>query len=590
MMAGGLVLIAFVLLWSVFCAFTHGKCTLFDYGVYTSMIYNSGHGDAFHLLADRHYLQTHLSFSLALLGPLFHLWDHPFLLAFVQWLMAVIGAFLLAVWADRRRLPVRLWGAGLLFFLGYRFTQSVLLSEFHTVGPYFLLAPWLFVELSARRKRAWLPLALILGLREDAFAFLLPLLIYAAVVFRFRAAWWMVGASLAYGLAALFVLYPAINGLSIFERRGDYIQAPASALSETAGWWRRGEALLLVALPAAIGAGRRAWIPLLLASVGLLVALLSAHPSQQGLGGIYSAPVMTMLAVGLFEAWRRTARESASNVSTRWMAIGLAVATVGAHLYSGFLPLGGKSSEIYGAPSFQGLHALHAARYVPRDGLLIVDDRLAGYCGNRHEVLNWTYQKEWRQHAEVIFTTIDSLHYRWDGRLFKEMEDGQWGIVYGDGYFIVLRRNSGAPADEYAEFRAFWERPITAAYTRHEAGAGLWCGGPLPVWHWEGDGSRAPVTLCFGAYRHLPAGTHRVSLLYAAQRPAKDVRHSWGRFSLHRWNEPEELAGAEIYPQLTVAGHWMELTLELKLEHPGRIEPRVVGADAPLWLERVIFQ
>ncbi len=61
-----------------FCAFTWEKFSMFDYGVYMNMIWNSGTGDFFRCLIDRSYLVTHLSFTLALLGPFVHLTENPF--------------------------------------------------------------------------------------------------------------------------------------------------------------------------------------------------------------------------------------------------------------------------------------------------------------------------------------------------------------------------------------------------------------------------------------------------------------------------------------------------------------------------------
>jgi len=137
-------LLALGLLWSGFCAFTWRKFGLFDYGVYTNMIWNSGHGQLFRCLLDRTYLATHLSFSLALLGPLFYLWDHPFMLWVAQWLMLISGALILLRGALRAHVPAFLAWAIVLFLFGYHLNQQVLLSEFHGVSAYLLLVPWLY--------------------------------------------------------------------------------------------------------------------------------------------------------------------------------------------------------------------------------------------------------------------------------------------------------------------------------------------------------------------------------------------------------------------------------------------------------------
>ena len=138
------------LLRASFAAYTWGKFTLFDYGVYSNMFWNSGRGDFFRMLLDRSYLKTHLSFTLALLGPLYRLWDHPFLLSLLQWIFLMGGAAVLGL-SLRRRVRGELIAALLFFTIAYPYSQSVLLSEFHGVSLYLLLVPLLYVCLVHRR-------------------------------------------------------------------------------------------------------------------------------------------------------------------------------------------------------------------------------------------------------------------------------------------------------------------------------------------------------------------------------------------------------------------------------------------------------
>ena len=212
-------LISLHLLYSAWCALTWSKFTLFAYGIYTNMIWNSGHADWFRVLVDDSYLCTHPSFSLALLGGLFYLWDNPFLLSLVQWIMMVSGALVLVWVLNKSKSP--LWAAAgvIVFLAGYKYTQGLLLSEFHTVGAYMLLLPWLYYTCIYAKRMSWIPLLLILGVREDAFLFVSPMLLYFAIRERWKGGYILFSVALCYGILAITLLYPAINGYSLLARR-----------------------------------------------------------------------------------------------------------------------------------------------------------------------------------------------------------------------------------------------------------------------------------------------------------------------------------------------------------------------------------
>ncbi|MDD5708173.1 MAG: DUF2079 domain-containing protein [Kiritimatiellae bacterium] len=218
----------------VFSAMTWQKLGT-DHGRYTTMIWNCAHGAPFRYEVDRSYLATHLSFSLALIGPLFRVWDHPFLLCLVQCLLLAGGAAVLWHAGRRAGLPP-LWLAALAcFYVAYPMAQSVVLVEFHGVGLYLLTVPWLYAALAGPKPgHAWVPLALTLGAREDAFLVVLPMLIYFAVRTRRPMAITQTVAALAYGLAALFWIYPAINGASLFAVRSGWIPGAGAEASAAA--------------------------------------------------------------------------------------------------------------------------------------------------------------------------------------------------------------------------------------------------------------------------------------------------------------------------------------------------------------------
>lgn len=131
--------VALAYLATAFFAFTSFKFTLTDYGRYVNTIWNCAHGHPFRLLTEYSYLNTHLSFTLALLAPAFLLWDHPFSLWVAQWLLTLIGLIIMWRAAVRHRIPGEITAAFLFFYIANPFTQCVLLSEFHGVNLYLLL-------------------------------------------------------------------------------------------------------------------------------------------------------------------------------------------------------------------------------------------------------------------------------------------------------------------------------------------------------------------------------------------------------------------------------------------------------------------
>ncbi|MBN1558142.1 MAG: DUF2079 domain-containing protein, partial [Lentisphaerae bacterium] len=344
-----------LLLYGAYAAFSWKNFHFLDYGGYLNMLWNTGHGRPFTALVDQSYLKVHLSFTLALLGPFFRIWDHPFLPAVLQWAMAAGGALIVRRAAVRHGLGPGLAGALLFFFAAYPFTQGVMLAEFHGVALYFLLLPWLYYALSFRRPTVWLPLALLLGVREDAFLTALPILLYGAV--RNRDKWAAAGAAAAllYGFLALFFIFPLINGVSIWAFRANWLPG-AAGMGAPDAWAARGRALPWVMLPA-LFVLRRGWAPVLVFSaVPVLTALLSPSHYQYALRVHYPAAIMVCLVLGILEGARRLSRPAA----VRGAAY-LAALTLAAHLVRGFLPGGGAYDRVYGRVHPGGRAALRAA-------------------------------------------------------------------------------------------------------------------------------------------------------------------------------------------------------------------------------------
>jgi hypothetical protein len=432
------------LLHAAYAAFTGMHFHFLDYGGYTNMLWNTAHGRPFAVLVDRTYLQAHLSFSLAVLAPLFRLWDHPFLLAAVQWAGLAGGAALVWRIGGRAGYAPALRAACVLFFTAYPFTQSVVLSEFHGVGLYLLLLPWLYHALRFRPGAAWLPLALTLGVREDAFLVVVPLIVTMAVRRRSRVLALLAAAALLYGVAAVFVLYPLINGASLFAFRANWFPSGGGG-PDAAAILERVKALAGVLLPAAVlgcWAGRRAaWGTLAgCAGVPLLIALASTAPHQYGLRVHYPAAVMVCLVLGIMEAMCAQPAPPAKGWRGGVAAAYLAGLTLVAHCAAGFLPGGHRRQAVYARVNPEGPRVLALARTLPREGILLCAERLSVFCANRAELLVPQFYDPARHTIDVFFFAERDVR----GRVREVLEAALHSGAYAErpaapGYRIVVR-------------------------------------------------------------------------------------------------------------------------------------------------------
>jgi hypothetical protein len=567
---------------------TWGRFALFDYGIYTNMIWNSGHGDPFRLLVDLSYLKTHLSFSLGLIGFLYHVWDHPFLLALVQNLALAGGAMFLWAAAQRHRLPAPVTAALLLFFTGYVFTQRTMLSEFHGVGMYYLLVPWLYYCLRFARRWAIIPLILLLGIREDAFLFLIPMLAHAAWRDRWKPGYLLLGLAVGYGLLAITWLYPLINGLSLIERRQESL-----GTARLFGTWQgqglrlRASALTLTLLPLLPFVGRRCAPMFLYPSVALFSCLASGFWRQHGMLNHYSPPVMTMLAVGLLETLAHPPAPGEKD-GRPWRALLLVLITLGAHLAFGFLPGGAKHDRSLSLPHHNALMLLHAVRHLPKEGLLVTDDRFAAFTANRRDILAWKRYKPELQRADVVLESIRSLPYLMNGAFMAELSNGTYGVIYHDQMHAILQRNGPTSENKALLQRSNYRNvSLRLADTPSHHGDSRILRGVGWIRHWSGKGSKAPANVCFGGAKTLPAGDYEAVLRYRAERPRKQVRGSWGEIELRQHNTERNLAQLPI-PETPTEG-FAEIRLPFHLKDETSVEVQLTGMDAELWLDTITF-
>lgn len=590
------------LLWSAWCAFTWFKYQLHDYGLYMNMMWNTAHGEPLRMLVDRSYFNNHLSFTMAAMGLGFWIWNHPFMPALMQWMTLVSGTVLVALVARRRGLPREAVVALSLLYVLHPFTQGAMLSELRGVNLYFALYPWLFYCACFAKSWTALPLALLLGTREDSLLMAVPLLLYVATRDRWRGGFVYAAVALAYGILALTVLFPLLSGQTLTDRRASgwsdklaiVLNAPPRHLSGHL------ERLPWLLLPLATALFRGSSPVFVLPSLVYLLSLSMTYflGNISGFRHHYGGVVLIALTLGILDAWARRLERpprgggtpDPSRSSVPWRALALAVIVVGLHLHAGFLSGGPKTDRFYKKVYPDGLAVLRASRHVPRDGILVVDRLYAAHFGNRRDMLDWRGFDPARHTPRAAFLPVAELGRVWTGQVAAALGAGEAGVRYYDGKFLVAEW--GAPTNDNAfVLRAHAEPRMVLPFgrTQKHAGDDRAVSGAILARHWDGDGSRAPVTISYGAQRDLAAGSYRVRLRYRAEAPRRTVRDSWGRVSLHRAGAEDALVDLELEHVASPPGRFHVMELPLAVEETGPIEIRLLAGDAALWVDRAII-
>ncbi|MCC5849578.1 MAG: DUF2079 domain-containing protein [Verrucomicrobia bacterium] len=589
--SGLTVYLAGQILFSALAAFFHRNFLFSDYGVYTNFIWNLGHGNGFKFLMEDSYLQTHLSFTLALLGPLYHVWDSPLLLIFVQWGVVMAGGGFLVATLRRLALSPVLVQAILLWFVGYPFTQNVLLSEFHGVAFYFLFFPWLTYCLLFAPKFAWIPFLLTLGLREDA-GFYLPLM---CLVLGRRAqnktAYWMAGLSLAYALLAVFVLYPAINGTNIWDLRSPEL---TPAWDPQAVFLRlRGTFWVMLPLAGLLVWSPKLWKPLLLfAFLPWLITILSGDSSQYAFRFHYPAALMAALGSGLATGFAQL-RGQPNRRFLPWVCVWLVLCVGGAHARWSFLPGGGDPQRVYRTLNPGGRTLLALTRDLPKEGMLIADQRLAVFAANREDIMIWRYWKPETQGPRWVLCYEDDLRRPNLAPFLDGLRAGEWGVNRSAFPFLVLEKSgdlSGVP-DVLAGVDAL---RIVGVFMHSHRRVDRALPGHGLLRHWRGERGAYPQTVAFGVSRRLEAGVWRVDFTLRAEEPIWEDREETGWLSLHVSGRDEALVREEIRLTPGETGEapsefFSTQALTIHLETAREIEPRLTGASSEVWLRHIDF-
>lgn len=566
-----------------------------DGTMYTNMLWNSGHGSPFRFYVTNNYLGKHLSFTLVPIGFLFHVWDHPFLLYAVQWLLLLCGglAILIAA-AVRLKLPMPAIGAVSLFFAGYVLTQRVMLSAFHGSHTYYLLIPWLYYTLRFRKAWAILPLALLLGVREDAFLIALPILAHAAWRDRSKGAAALLGLAICYGIFALVWLFPHINGLSITEKRGEIPGiGNLFATWHDEGLTLRARALLLWAPPLLLFIRKKATAVWLYPSIPILISLFSEFWRQFGLFDHYAAPIVTTLAVGIVDSSASARAQLPANGrdTTSLRAVALVVVTIAAHIPLGIVRTGAHNAPRYRFVPPEARAQLAAASFLPKDGVLVTDVQLAPFCANRRDLLTWSQLDEEKLPFDIVFGRMRKIFGLRDGSILQGIRDGGYGVVYFDTQSFIVQR--GGPTNKNAELLSAYDdraRILYAANSRQQAGDDVFEANEGFVRHWIGDRSRGPVNICHGKSVSLPPGRYAVTIRYRAEQPQRNVRNSWGTFAVFRPGESAPLVEAPIERVIEPGNAYRNQIIEFTNAEAGQIEFRIDAADAPLWVLSAKFE
>ncbi|MBI1870858.1 MAG: DUF2079 domain-containing protein [Chlamydiae bacterium] len=437
------ILFAILIFDACYSAFSWGKFTISDYGKYTNVLWNCAHGHPFRELVDHTYLSTHLSFDLELLGFFFWVWDHPFLPSVLQWLGLIVGALILWRTLHVKKIQSRIIAALLFFYIANPFTQSVMLSEYHGVSLNFLLFPWLYHCLSCQKRFVWIPFILCLGIREETGMIITPMLLYFAVKNRWRLGYSLAALAFLYSVFAIFVLFPWLAGVTYIVRRGNPVDLKYYwAITAMDPFMIRGKRFIWYFMMSLVFFRKRGWIPILLfPAVGIWVTSTSSDPWIFEQKSHYPAHHIVLFTLALIEAIYVSMRQGnlMKSFNSLRYALFLILITLAWHRSKGFVYLGGCYDRIYGNIHPKGQEILEAAQHIPKDGILLCDPQLAGFCANRASLIVWEQLEERDYHPDIIFTRFKGM--KGYPEQFKEwIQNGSFGISYFEkGYLIVQK-------------------------------------------------------------------------------------------------------------------------------------------------------
>lgn len=567
-------------LFSMWAAYTQLNFLWADYGIYTNALWNVAHGQGFTYAVDQSYLVVHLSFSLALIAPLFWILDHPGLLIGVQWLFWVGGLGFLGLTLRRMAVP-RMWSwAALVWFAVHPYSVSVMLSEFHGVSAYFLLFPWLaYTWTSAKPAWSWLPLVLTLGLREDAGILVAPICLAWGWSQGRRLGLVQAGVSLGYSVLAILVMYPAFTGMSLLDVRARELTPAwtpdALRLRLDALIW-----LILPVIPLLRKKGNTALILLGFLLVPLGISMASGDIKQYSLGWHYPAACMASLAAGLPFVLSRTSMKDRVLPGAALMIL----LTVGTHAGRGFFLGGGRTDEVYTQTADRGRLLLELAREVPREGVLVTNQHLAVFLANRHHLQIWRNLDAEQDAVDLVVCSLQEVGKPATQFLEDGLRDGTWGVLHERFPYFVLQKGA-EPSGNAGVLQMISRRRLSAAgMFSHRFDDRMSESGEL-IRHWPAEDSKFPQTVAFGLPRILSPGTWEIRFHYRMEPSPWPEHPLTGWLGVYRNGEDIPLHREEIR---SGAG-WQTQSLRIVLTEATPVEARVTGANAALWLRHIDF-
>lgn len=394
----------FMLIYGNLCAFTWGRYMYKDYGKYLNLLWNTVHGRFLRHSVNESFLSSHLGFTIALFSPFFLIWDHPFLLSILQWTILVFGVFV--IWRCMVFLGLDpLFRSSIIFFyISNPFTQSVLLCEPHTVGLYLLFFPILYYFLLKYRNYIWLPFILFLGIREEAGLLVIPMFLYFAIKEKWKAGFLYSSIALVYVIIAVKFGLPQLGGVLLETRRGlslnPMFYLKGISLKGFLMKMRPIKWIFLAFLPIYFSNGA---IPILIIPLTALVwNIFSPYRDVYQFKYHYPAGFIVVLVIGAIEAVRQMGRLRGPY---KWViSIFLFIFTIFWHYNNGFLKYSKGYNRFYGTIHPRGLKIIEIVKHIPKEGILLCDNVLGGFCANRRDIITPDYLGRDNYRPDIIFT------------------------------------------------------------------------------------------------------------------------------------------------------------------------------------------
>ena len=282
----------------------------------------------------------------------------------------------------------------------------------------------------------WLPFVLILGMREEAGLVIAPLFFYFALKEKWRVGYWYGMAAIIYVALAFFLIYPAINGMSLIARRHVEFSQKAELVYLARETFRvRFISLAWIFLPL-LPLLIRAWCSILFFMiVPVLLTLGSTEPTQVALRHHYPAVITAFLGIVMFHEVRG---RNEHRLYRRFFPAWLMLATVWSFYDKGFLegsrPADWKETYQQINPAKQKTWPM-VRDYVPHNIPVYAPKELRSLLGNRAMVhFHEPHQLDDYPARACVIEPNDRMNPDFASAIL----DGSWRVGYVDDRYTVL--------------------------------------------------------------------------------------------------------------------------------------------------------